>query len=251
MKKIRYFRLIAVILLGAVFVFSAYKILNTIIAYEKSKQNHETVSRENVTVLEPPETQEEALSVEMAPIQVDFENLLLQNQDVVGWIYCEGTPINYPVAQSTDNAYYLRRALDGSYDIGGTVFMDYRSDSLLGNRNTLIYGHNMKNDTMFGTFVKYTDQSYYEAHPVLWYLTPQGNYKIELIAGFVTPENSSVYRDYSSRETLNANLQRAVEESTFCSDVELAGVEQIITLSTCSYEYEEARYVLLGALKKI
>ncbi len=251
MKKIRFLRLTAVILLGAVFAVSAYKILHTVVAYERSKENHEAVSREHVTVLEPPAPVGELPPAETAPIRVDFQQLLGENADVVGWIYCADTPINYPVVQSVDNAYYLRRGLDKNYDIGGTVFMDYRSDALLQNRNTLIYGHNMKNDTMFGTLVHYKEQSYYDAHPTLWYLTPQGDYKIQLIAGLVTEEDSTVYRDYPSQETLTAALKEAMALSTFRSEVDLGEVEQIITISTCSYEFEEARYVLLGTLKKI
>lgn len=182
---------------------------------------------------------------------MDFESLLKQNTDVVGWIYCENTPINYPVLQSSDNNYYLRRMIDKKYNIAGSVFMDYRCKADLSSLNTIIYGHNMKNDTMFGTFTEYKKQSYYDEHPVLWFLTPEQDYKIELIAGYVTPSTSDVYKDFYSQEELDIHIKDSIDKSTFVSGVNIAEVDNIITLSTCSYEYSTARYVLIGNVKEI
>ena len=81
---------------------------------------------------------------------VDFSLLKQENEDIVGWIYCEGTPISYPVVQSGDNQYYLHRLINGEYNIAGSIFMDYRNNAELEDNNTIIYGHNMKNNTMFG-----------------------------------------------------------------------------------------------------
>ena len=88
----------------------------------------------------------EMLSVqETAPIIVDFEVLQTENKDIIAWLHCPDTKINYPVAQSEDNSYYLRRLLDGSWNTAGTIFMDYRNSADFSDRHTVIYGHNMKN----------------------------------------------------------------------------------------------------------
>ena len=250
MKKHRLLRISVVVLLAVIFGVSAYKTVSSFYEYEKSKRNNAAIVEENVTVIPPPSIETPEVPAETAPIAVDFENLLAENPDVIGWIYCADTPINYPVVQSADNDYYLRRGLDGQYDVGGTVFMDFRNHPGLQDLNTMIYGHNMKNDTMFGTFMNYKEQSYYEAHPVLWYLTPEKDYKLELIAGYVAADDADIYQGCETPEELQALLQTALSVSTFQSDIEVSALSRIFTLSTCSYEFEEARYVLLCAVEE-
>ena len=236
------------LIFALVFLFSLWQILSKIGEYEKNKRSYAALVEKNVTVVTlPPQTEEE--QKEIAPIKVDFDNLLKENEQVVGWLYCEGTPINYPVVQAKDNDYYLRRGLDGKYDIGGTIFMDYRNDAKMSNRNTMIYGHNMMNDTMFGTFVQYKKQAYYDAHPTIWYLTPDGDYKIELFAGYVTEPDAKIYSDFENRERMHRFINDALKQSTFKTKASVEHAQQIVTLSTCSYEFENARYVLLGILK--
>ena len=96
-----------------------------------------------------------------APIAVDFERLLQENGDCVGWIYCEDTKINYPVMQSDDNAAYLHRLFDGSYNSSGSLFMDFRNDPNLTDLNTVIFGHSMKDHSMFATLRDFRNQTFY------------------------------------------------------------------------------------------
>lgn len=187
--------------------------------------------------------------LEWAPVAVDFEALLAENGDVVGWLYCEGTPINYPVMQAADNDRYLHRGLNGEYLYSGTPFADYRCSVAGTDRNYIIYGHNMKNDTMFGTLDEYKGQSYYDEHPVLYYLTPERDYKIELFSGLVTKADSEVYDlQFRDEEAFEDFLRGLREHSTFRSDVSVTGADRIVTLSTCSYEFNNARYVIFGKL---
>lgn len=184
-----------------------------------------------------------------APISVDFPALMQENSDIVGWLYCENTPIQYPVVQSKDNDYYLRRDLHGEYLVGGTLFVDYRCQAVGTGQNLIIYGHNMKNGTMFGALVKYKEQSFYNEHPVLYYLTPDKDYKIELFAGFVTEADSDVYRpEFGDKDSYEAFLQNIKAKSSFSSDISVTGDDRIVTLSTCSYEFNNARYVVFGKL---
>lgn len=206
----------------------------------ESTEPDETEGTEPDTNPEAEPTQEEL------SIRVDFQQLLAQYPNAVGWLYCEGTPINYPVMQSDDNDYYLRRLPDGTYNTAGSLFADYRCGELGESNNYIIYGHNMKNGTMFSSLTKYKSQSYYDEHPVLYLYTPEGNYQIELIAGFVSKPTGKIYNTNQTYE----QILKYSSNSTFRSNVDPCEGDCYITLSTCSYEYENARYVVIGKIKK-
>lgn len=181
------------------------------------------------------------------PIRIDFEALQTKNNDIVGWIYCPDTPINYPVVKGKDNNQYLRADLKGKYLVTGTIFVDYRNGNIGADSNYILYGHNMKNSTMFGTLVKYKEQAYYNAHPIMYYLTPNGNYLIELFAGAVVKDDSDIYQLTPQQATVEDLKAKSTFVSAFTTDI----TDSIITLSTCSYDFNNARYVLLGRLNKI
>ena len=184
-----------------------------------------------------------------APIQVDFDVLRAENPDVVAWLYCPDTPINYPVVQGPDNEYYLHRLLDGRTNSAGTLFMDYRNEGDFSHWNSVIYGHNMKNGSMFGTLTDYKKQAYFDAHPLMYLLTPEGDYEVQLVAGFVTPDDGDVYQALYPEDGEKENLlNKWLESSDFVSDYEPSPEDWLLTLSTCSYEYNNARYVLIGVL---
>ena len=188
----------------------------------------------------------------VAPIQVDFDGLRAANPDVVAWIYCPDTPINYPVVQTADNAYYLKRLLDGSKNSAGTLFMDYRNADDFSDWNSVIYGHNMKNDSMFGTLSEYAADSYFQSHPELYLLTPEQDYVISVAAGFGTPANAELYTAFCPNdEAKNRLVESWLKSSDFISDDYPTSEDRLITLSTCSYEYDNARYVLIGILKAL
>ena len=184
------------------------------------------------------------------PITIDFASVKSQCPDIVGWLYCADTPINYPVVQSEDNEYYLYRLMDGTENKNGTIFMDFRNDAEFGDWNHLIYGHNMKNGAMFGSLTDYMEQEFYERHPFWFLLTEEKNYRIDLVGGYVTPDGSEAYalpKDTAGRDAL---FQMASRSSVFDADVELMPDDRLITMSTCVYDYEEARFVLVGILRE-
>lgn len=180
---------------------------------------------------------------------VDFESLQDINPDVVAWICLEGTVINYPVVQGSDNSEYLYRLVDGTSNSAGSIFMDYRNQPDFTGRNTVLYGHHMKNKTMFGSIVNYKEQSFYDEHPACLILTPEGNYTLEFFAGFVANLNSDAWKlKFESDDEYGEWLEQAVASSTFQSKICPTPQDRVVTLSTCSYEYDDARYVLLGVL---
>lgn len=260
MRKL--FRFLLGLTACGVLAFATYNLVAYVQESNQSTNLNENLIEEAVAVKDPapqssdvdfPAEQEseantEQLPMETAPIEVDFEVLWETNEDVVGWIYCEDTPINFPIVQAEDNDYYLRRLIDGTWNSSGTLFADYRNTADFSDSNTIIYGHNMKNKGMFGTLSNYKEQSYYDDHPLMWLLTPDGNYKVELIAGYVTSPTSEIYSFGQTEEEVFALAEQSIEKSTFTSDFQVLQGDRFVTLSTCSYEYDNARYVLIGRL---
>lgn len=178
--------------------------------------------------------------------QVDFEALEVINPDVVGWLYSSGTGISYPVAQGEDNTYYLNHLFDGTPNSAGCLFLDSRCQGLEG-RNSVIYGHYMNNGTLFASLKEYQDQAYYDAHPRLYLLTPEGTLTIALFSAYVAgPEGEAWQLDFSASEDYGAWLERIRAQSCFESELIPQVTDRVITLSTCNYTFPNARFVCHG-----
>lgn len=177
---------------------------------------------------------------------VDFESLQSLNEDVIGWIYIEGTNINYPIVLGDDNQYYTSVMADGKVNRAGSIFMDYRNKADFSDRNTVIYGHNMKNGSMFNNLKNYTDPEFLKEHPTGKIMTPDGNFEFEIIGGYVASLSDAAWQlRFSGDEDFYDWLQESLEKSTVYTGAEVSPGDRIITLSTCSYEFSEARFVLL------
>lgn len=250
---------ILVLLFGCGIAFSAYQIYKISHEYEEGQSIYEDLS-EYVELPDRPEgpdiptvTQSESGETEddIAWPQVDFDALKDINSDIVGWIYLEGSEINYPIAQSEDNSYYLKHLFDKSSNSSGCIFLDCRNTSDFSDRHSIIYGHHMKNGTMFSGLDAYKSQEYYDAHPQILLLTPEENYVIEIFAGYVASVIDDAWQiGFASDADFKDWLARAIDRSCFDSDITPAATDRTITLSTCSYEFNNARFVLLGILQK-
>lgn len=240
-------RIILIVILTVVFAVTAFHIIKITHDYKTTDKTNIEIREQFVQMIEPTTEWTAENEKIQTPICIDFDALKQENNDIIGWIYCPDTPINYPVVKGKDNNQYLRADLKGKYLVSGTIFADYRNKEVGEDMNYIVYGHNMKNSTMFGTLVKYKDQTYYDSHPILYFLTPERNYIIELIAGAVVKRDSDIYQTAPTDNTI-ADI---MAKSTFNSAVEIGNGENIITLSTCSYEFNNAIYVVIGKLKKI
>lgn len=190
--------------------------------------------------------------VETAPIRIDFESLQAVNSDVVGWIYCEGTVINYPILRGTDNNAYFDHTYEGGYSRAGSIFVDAANRRDFADSNTIIYGHHMKNGSMFASLQDWMDQEFYEKHPVMWLLTPEQDYKVVLFSGYVVSAYSDTYTIFTGPcDEFTDYLAGCVERSSFRADVELNKNGCYVLLSTCAYKFENARYVLHGMLAPV
>ena len=169
---------------------------------------------------------------------------------MVGWILIEDTNIDYPVMQTpADPNYYLKHDFEKNYTDYGCPFMQADCDALCPSDNLIIYGHNMKDGSMFNSLHSYSDQAYYDAHPVMYLNTPKQNYKIEIFSAYICSYDSDTYTlSFASAEEYAAWVAKMKSQSTFTSDTEVTVDDRVITLSTCTYEYDNARFVVQGKL---
>jgi len=195
---------------------------------------------------------QETEPIEIAPIQVDFQELMLYYPDVAGWLYCPGTNVNYPVVQTDNNQYYMHRLPDGQESAGGSLFVDCTNAWGFTDANSVIYGHDMKDGSMFGYLHNFDSQSYYENHPVFYLLTPVYNYRMDIVCTAVVPSDSWIYQKQMDAEQLQSWMDQVRLTSLVQPKVQISSdMDHFLTLSTCSYEYENARFVVVGSLKKI
>ncbi|MCI8530289.1 MAG: class B sortase [Lachnospiraceae bacterium] len=197
----------------------------------------------------PSEVPEETFELGAAPV-VDFPSLKAQSSDCVGWIYSPQTAINYPLVKGADNDFYQSHMFNGTANKCGAIFLDCLNAGDLSDQNTLVYGHHMKNGSMFASIVGYAQQDYYEAHPAYWVVTPDQNYQVSIFSAFLTDTESDVWQmSFASTDAFGKWLDTMTRRSFIKSDVVPTVNDRVITLSTCSYETENARFVVMGILQ--
>ncbi|MCF0129253.1 MAG: class B sortase [Pseudobutyrivibrio sp.] len=193
---------------------------------------------------------------EVCPIEVDFEDLQEVNPEVIGWIYLEDSDINFPILQAEDNDYYLEHSWEGKTKRSGAIFLEMANKADFSDTNSIIYGHHMKDGSMFAGLDKFRDQEYYDAHDTMWLLTPDATYKILVFSAYTTSAYSdsyTVFRDYGP--VTENYINQVWEASNFSPNYEKCDIltdgdfsQKYIMLATCAYNFEEARFVLHGKL---
>jgi len=196
------------------------------------------------------ETETDASGNEVAVRSIDFTALKAINAETVGWLVCEGTVLDYPVVQGADNSYYLTHLIDGTEHRFGTLFVDYLNSPGFTDDNTIIYGHHIKAGDMFKVLSYYQDQgdSYYQQHPTMMLYTPERNYRLDIFAGCLIDGENGVPLVFASREEFAAYIARLKASSTFSSSVAMTPEDKMVTLYTCAYDFEGARYVVCAKL---
>lgn len=185
------------------------------------------------------------------PVTVDFAKLQADNPQVVAWLYCPGTVIDYPVTQGDDNDFYLNHSYAGGEDQSGAIFVDAQCSPGFIDSNSIIYGHSMQDGSMFGGLEAWKDQEYYDAHPVMWLLTPEASYKVKLFSGYTTSAYSGTYTIFRGQGgDFSAYLAECLAQSDFTASEKPEEDSRCVVLSTCAYDFDEARYVLHGMLEQ-
>ena len=230
-----------------VFLFSLYKVVDGVFEYREAEKIYEETQDEFIKV---PEEEKKEI-----PIEVDFDELLKINSDIVGWIYIDDTVVNYPILQSTDNQYYLDRTLYKGYLASGSIFLDYRSSSNFTDSHSISYGHNMKNQTMFGDMDDFEEGEYMEEHPYVYILLPDGQcWKYAIYSAYIADVYDGTFNlhqaagsDFDSFIDLTLSKNIYTEEYVD-EDVLPDGADKIITLSTCTEDSDDYRRFVVHAV---
>ncbi len=176
--------------------------------------------------------------------RVDFNKLLALNSETVGWVQIDQTPIEYPVVQTDNNDYYLSHSFFKNESIEGAVFQDYLCDTI-NTRNHILYSHYMSDESMFGSLWDYQDKSYYEQHPIIKFDQPGNPGDWEIFSVYIT-EADYDYRQpkFSSDTDFVDYMNRLKKRSLYDTSIDISPADEVLTLSTCIYTFDNARFVV-------
>lgn len=255
MKKKNILIPVLTVVFAGLFLFSAWKLWGIRSEYRKSGSTYDELTQAVVSTPEPTpaqkpeETEEEKVEVYVPWPSVDFTQLNEINTDAVGWLQIGGTIIDYPVVQGRDNWYYLGHLITGEPAIAGCLMLDCANESDFSDPNSVIYAHHMQNGTLFGQLENYRKEGFFEEHPYAYLLTPEKNYVVRFFAGVLTTYDAQAWNLHLEGEVREEWLRFAKANSSFDSPVTPAKEDRILTLSTCSNDGRDLRYVMLGVLE--
>jgi sortase B len=203
----------------------------------------------------------ESEETDSAPKMLDkFTTLYEQNMDITGWLYIEGTPIDYPVMRghSNDDEYYLYRNFYQKEDDYGSLYVRHKADIFTPSTNFIIYGHDMKDGSMFGTLKKYKDENYYREHSQISFDTLYESRTYEIMAVFLSQvydADDDVFKYYefydaATQEEFDYFYNNVKSLALYDTGVEASYGDTFLTLSTCSYQVEDGRLVVVAKLVK-
>lgn len=195
-------------------------------------------------------TSKPVYQVQNADIRPQFQTLQAINSDIVGWLTIPDTTIDFPILQSKDNDYYLTHNYKKESMVAGSIFKDYRNKNEFIDRNTIIYGHYMDNQQMFGALYAYDDANFLERHPTFTYDTLAVSYDIQVFAVYDTTAQFDYIQTNFANDTEYAVYLKTVQKlSKFSTGVTVDVQDRILTLSTCDLNYStNGRFVVQGKI---
>ena len=235
--------------------FSGYQVLRTLGEYRAGETAYSELEQFVTLPSAPDETvpaEIEETPAEPAWPEVDFAELAAVNPDVVAWLYGPDTGISYPVVQGEDNEYYLHHTFEKKENFSGAIFMDITCRPDFSSDNSILFGHNLKTGEMFGELKKLYDTDYneeadYRKHPVIWVVTPDAamEYRIFAAREISVEKDTDVYMvDFAQEEEYQAWMQKQKEASMYETDTDISSYEPMLTLSTCTSDTEDGRFVV-------
>ena len=221
-----------------------YNIIDILNDYRKSEELYVKLNKKYI--FEQSKEEKERSPKWYEDISVDFDSLKNINSDIVGWIYFENNDISYPVLYSGDDDKYLRKSFDGEDATAGSIFVEGANNSDFEDKNTIIYGHNMRNLSMFGKLKKYTrEQDYYDNNKYIQIITPNMYYRYEIFAYESVNEDSDVYQiSFENDAAIESYINKIRDLSERQTDIDVSVDDKIITLSTCSTLSSHKRFVV-------
>lgn len=224
----------------AVFIFAAVRLIQYGITYWRGSHEYDGlqqyITQSKVDAPEGTEAGEQEFSV-------DFQGLKELNPDCIGWIRFENIDISYPIMQGEDNEYYLHHTFEGQEITAASIFMDCSNAPDFSDDNTFIYGHNMKDKTMFGKLNNYSDEDFYKENSYFYIYTPEYTYRYDIFSCYlaaVAEEEDSFYTQFGSKEDFQHFIDNVMERSEYDTGVTVTSDDHVITLMTCNkagYDY--------------
>lgn len=234
-----------------VFVVAAYNIYKIETEYGKAVDEYRDLSQDvfevqtaSADTADTSEKAETAVSDNKGPqlediayprIKIDFDDLQSKNSDLVGWLLMQKLGISYPIAQSTDNEFYLHHTFEGTKNTSGCIFLDSVNKPDLTDLNSFVYGHNMKNGSMFGSLKKlYQNDDIYTSDPYFYIYTRSCVYKYKIYSYYTTPPDSDAYNYVNNEEEYGQYEKMVLGWSLRDCGVNVTTDRPTVTLSTCS-----------------
>lgn len=252
------FYLIPVIAAAAA-IFFGYLYMKDYLKYKEAADEYSDINDNYIKILEDTEDTKEPADVYdertdyFPTLSIDFKELKNINESLACVLYVPALDMTYPVVYSKDNDDYLHKTFEGKYNFAGCIFYDYLSERGFKGYNTFIFGHNMKNGSMFGTLKKLNSEPGLAAENPYFYIYTDGQVrKYEIFSFYQTISSSKTYDDILSEEDYDAYIDRALKNSNFTDyigDIDFGERPGIVTLSTCSGRSGgNERFVVHGAL---
>ena len=182
---------------------------------------------------------------------IDFSELQQVNEDIAGWLRIRALDISYPVVQGEDNDYYLHRTFEKEDNFAGCLFVNCDNDRDFTDQNTIIYGHNMKNGSMFGKLKQFREEETYNKSKYFWMFTPDLIFQYRIFSAMVVNKTGLAYQTFYSDEDFNEWINKAFEGSEVeNSGIQVTSDDHVVTLSTCTGD-DSTRFVVMGKLVQI
>ena len=243
------FSVIAVVCLGY-FAFYVKQADDTQNNYEHLADLKGTDYRQNKKTLVMHLTHDE----DAPDILEEYQTLYNNNKSLIGWVRIDDTLIDYPVMQSQSNEYYLNHNFNQQKDNNGSIFIDSACSIWPRSQNIIMYGHNMKSGKMFGDLKKFKQEQFAKEHPYIFFdtLYNKGKYQVMYVFGDVVYDEAEVafkyyqFIDANSEEEWDSAMHDMSEKSLYDTGVTATYGEDIITLSTCDYEKDAERFVVVA-----
>lgn len=246
-KKGGLFTNLIMLIAFGILAVSIYQIVMMILPYYQGGQEYDKVKEMAVTEPEPEEEEKPGDG-----FQVDFDALLAENPDTVAWIRLEEPAvISYPVVKSRDNEEYLTKTFSANDNKLGAIFLDKRNHSSFTDKNSFIYGHNLKvGGEMFSQLNAYADEEFCKQHPYFYIYTPDGTTKVYQVfsAGVVNAVAENYNLDYDTDEDFLNYLELCKNSSNYQVEADLNSGSRIVSLSTCTNVLEDERFLVQGVL---
>ncbi len=237
MKKFKdYLYKLIIIILLVIISISGFQLYKSLAKYYKARTQYNNTARV-------------AGSTKTSGIytgELDWDSLIAQNSDVRAWVYLDGTIINYPIVRGSDNSFYLTHMFNKAYSGAGTFFMDANAPDNFETFNTVVYGHHMRDGSMLALIEKYYSQEFYEEHKQLELITPNAKYHLKVIGFELVYSTSDAYNyNFSNDKEKQALLDFTAKNNVINTSDQATVKDKLVTFSTCAYEANGDRYVLV------